>query len=753
MFKIFFYPYRIACLVFFILFSSPFSGKSQNYLWPTDASKLLTSSFCEFRPRHYHAAIDIKTWNRTGYRIYAIEDGYIMRARISAFGYGKAVYLKLKDGNIVIYAHLNRFWPELENYLDNIRRKNKTYQLDLQFPGTQFPVKQGQVLGYTGKTGIGYPHLHFEIRNSRNMPINPLQFYPGQVKDNIPPGLYDVALFPMDYQSLINQHCDTLFHSLTGHTFTLPDTPVVSGRIGVAVKSYDQAEGAGNQYSFYQAHMWIDDSLVYSVKYDRFSYARSDKVELDKNFSLWRKGDGIFHNFFLHPENHLPHYEDTPANGGILNSDLLREGIHHLKIELDDYSGNQALFEMNFRSGNMLKLNYDLFRWLDEDLYLRVETTENLDTLFIESTGDGKNWTQEPVRRGIAASNHDGIYQYTFSVSPGATEAKWLKILGKRSCGIPTLPLFLPLSKEAQSRQESRLIVLHSIQLKKDWLEFVFDLNFAQPLKFFSRLKEEIPQIFWFPRGERTFQINWPIEVALSQQLVLEKLFQLDLQNNAFIRKSQETTISSDDGFFKAFFPENAFYDDMAVSVRTEQHIPEEIAVPPPYQEVGSIYEMQPFDQPVNEGVWITLIPSVEAPSAEGTGLYYWDNKKGWLFIPTHNRDGEGAYSARVTSLEKFILIRDTIPPVMLPLQQITGNVINSQNGFLSFQIKDEMSGIQKESQINAYINGEWQLFEFDPEEDQLTIRLPEKSVTPAALLITAEDNVGNSVTKEYMIK
>ncbi|MCB0287263.1 MAG: M23 family peptidase, partial [Calditrichaeota bacterium] len=63
---------------------------AQDYAWPTDASKLMTSSFCELRPRRYHAAIDIKTWNRTGYKIFAIDDGYVYRLRKGATGYGNA---------------------------------------------------------------------------------------------------------------------------------------------------------------------------------------------------------------------------------------------------------------------------------------------------------------------------------------------------------------------------------------------------------------------------------------------------------------------------------------------------------------------------------------------------------------------------------------------------------------------------------------------------------------------------------------
>ena len=34
---------------------------AQNYQWPIDASKSLKSNFGEFRDRHFHMGIDIKT--------------------------------------------------------------------------------------------------------------------------------------------------------------------------------------------------------------------------------------------------------------------------------------------------------------------------------------------------------------------------------------------------------------------------------------------------------------------------------------------------------------------------------------------------------------------------------------------------------------------------------------------------------------------------------------------------------------------
>ena len=150
-------------LFLFVFYLTVFPINAQEYRWPTDASNYMTSSFCEFRPRHYHAAIDIKTWQKSGYKIFAVQDAYVYRLRISASGYGKAVYIKLRDGNIAVYAHLSGFSPALQAYADSIRIARQNNILDIFPDPGRFRVRRGDYLGNTGATGIGVPHLHFEI--------------------------------------------------------------------------------------------------------------------------------------------------------------------------------------------------------------------------------------------------------------------------------------------------------------------------------------------------------------------------------------------------------------------------------------------------------------------------------------------------------------------------------------------------------------------------------------------------------------
>ncbi len=87
--------------------------------------------------------------------------------------YGKAIYLIHDDGSYTVYAHLQRFTNRFQHKADSLRLQSFSYEMDKEFENENIFVRQGEVIGYTGSTGIGPPHLHYEIRNSNNEPINP----------------------------------------------------------------------------------------------------------------------------------------------------------------------------------------------------------------------------------------------------------------------------------------------------------------------------------------------------------------------------------------------------------------------------------------------------------------------------------------------------------------------------------------------------------------------------------------------------
>jgi len=91
--------------------------------------------------------------NRIGTPIHSVADGKIIYKGWIR-GYGRAVKIKHKDGYITLYAHLHG-WPR-GIYVGKW-------------------VKQGQVIGYLGNTGLSTgPHLHFGVMHYGRW-INPLK--------------------------------------------------------------------------------------------------------------------------------------------------------------------------------------------------------------------------------------------------------------------------------------------------------------------------------------------------------------------------------------------------------------------------------------------------------------------------------------------------------------------------------------------------------------------------------------------------
>ena len=333
-------------------------GFAQDYLWPTNASHLMTSSFCEYRPAHFHAGIDIKTWAREGYDVYAIASGYIQRIRVSPYGYGKAVYLKLRNGYTVIYAHLSRFEERLETLVRQRQRMEAKYAVDFDPDPQAFPVQGGDLIGYSGQTGIGVPHLHFEVRDTEGRPFNPLDLgY--KIRDTRAPVITKIGVTPLEYGSHVNgDYVPGIFNPIK--VAESDDQPVfVWGRIALSVAVYDQADGASNRFSPQSLRLFVDDCPVFEKNFQPFDYSETRLIDLDRDFQLKKRGEGEFHALYVHPCNTLsfytPHFPETavlecgypPYQSNVVPMEetgvkILAEGLHEIRIEAEDYWGNTS---------------------------------------------------------------------------------------------------------------------------------------------------------------------------------------------------------------------------------------------------------------------------------------------------------------------------------------------------------------------------------------------------------------------------
>lgn len=253
------------------------------YIWPTNSGEFLSSTFGETRSAHFHAGLDIKTWGREGYKVFATRGGILSRLAISNRGYGKVIYLKHSDDTYTVYAHLSRFTNIFQVKADSIRFLDYSYEMDSDFEKDSIFISQGDVIGYTGSTGIGPPHLHYEIRNSENEPINPLRTNL-TVKDTISPTFRDLLIEPLSPQSVISgKNIPQTFRAKriapSTYNFGIIST---DGPIGIAVNVYDGADEVYNKYAVYELLLVQESDTLFSQKIKRFNFSQAETMFLDR---------------------------------------------------------------------------------------------------------------------------------------------------------------------------------------------------------------------------------------------------------------------------------------------------------------------------------------------------------------------------------------------------------------------------------------------------------------------------------------
>jgi hypothetical protein len=303
--------------------------------WPTEASTLLSGKFGETRSAHFHAGIDVKTWGREGFKVFASRDGVLHRIGVSPYGYGKVVYLKHDDGSLSLYAHLRDFEPGIRALVDSLRMQTFPFRFDeiLEQYGMRF--KRGDLIAYTGSTGIGPPHLHFELRTPQERPFNPL-LANVKIKDTTPPRVSGLVVEPLSVDARINgSHRTTEITSRQGNDY---GTINVSGTIGIAVNASDYADGADNVYSVYSLDLYVNSEKFFTSKVDSFGYYNTSQMFLDRVYPILRQTRKGYQRLYVRDGNTLPFYAHGPAKGRL----NLPQGLHPVRIVATDFFGNKT---------------------------------------------------------------------------------------------------------------------------------------------------------------------------------------------------------------------------------------------------------------------------------------------------------------------------------------------------------------------------------------------------------------------------
>ncbi len=319
---------------------------------PLNIPLFLSGNFGEIRSTHFHTGIDIKTQQETGKKVYAVYEGYISRIKIQSGAYGKSIYITHPNGYVSVYGHLDKFMPEIEEFIKDLQYQRKSFEIDYYPEAGRFAVETGQIIALSGNTGRSSgPHLHFELRKEVNQnPLNVLRFN-FDIKDNIKPAIYNVIIYPADNFSLVNDACKKLMVPVTGtngiYRIQHNSNIKVSGSIGFGIEAFDYLNGQNNKCAVYSVELRIKDSLVYSHRIDELSFDELKYVNSHADYEEKLKNNRIIHKLFLEPNNKLGIYRNV-INRGIYKFD--GDTLVDVKINVRDVYGNESQLSFSVKS-------------------------------------------------------------------------------------------------------------------------------------------------------------------------------------------------------------------------------------------------------------------------------------------------------------------------------------------------------------------------------------------------------------------
>jgi len=317
-----------------------------DYAPPIKGPLLVTGTFGELRSDHFHAGIDLRA--AIGTPVYSVAAGYVSRIKISAGGYGQAVYVDHPGGYRSVYGHLDALRADLLDTVRATQYAQQRFAVDLRFDSLAFPVQRSERLGEVGNRGFSFgPHLHFEIRAAEtDAPLNPLAFGIN-VPDTRKPDLRKIKLYELQRDGTLAAERELQLQKSREGYYTVPGViEVNSQQLGLAIKAYDRQNAMPNYNGIYAAELWQDTVLLHRFRFDSIPFEETRYLNAHTDYAAWNGQTSWFHRLHCLPGDQLCIYDQRI---GALELPAGQDEPATLEVRVYDWAGNVSLASLTMR--------------------------------------------------------------------------------------------------------------------------------------------------------------------------------------------------------------------------------------------------------------------------------------------------------------------------------------------------------------------------------------------------------------------